>query len=66
MIKDRIPFEDIGIPLDVGEHTANVIQHLLSEHPDTSIDVQRVSEETGYLGAVVKQVFYALLAFRML
>jgi hypothetical protein len=66
MARNQIPFEIIGIPPEIGSHVSIVINRLLSEYPDDSVDVQRVSEETGYLRTVVKEVFYALLAFRML
>ena len=62
----RIPFEEMGIPSEIGEHTFDVIQGLLREQPNSSIDIQTVSEETGFFGPVVKKVFYALLAFRKL
>lgn len=65
-MKCRIPFEDVGIPALVGDRTLDVIESLLAEHPNSSLDIQTVSEETGYLAPTVKKVFYALLAFRML
>lgn len=65
-MEQRIPFKDIGIPPDVGECTADAIQHLLSERPNAPIDVQSISDKTGYLGPVVRKVLYALLALRML
>ena len=66
MTESTLPFEDIGIPAKVGEQTLNAIESLLAEHPDSSVDIQTVSEQTGYLPPIVKEVFYALLAFRML
>lgn len=62
-MKPRIPFEEIGIPSEIGEHTLDVVQSLLKKQPNSSLEIQRVSAETGFLGPVVKRVFYALLAF---
>jgi hypothetical protein len=59
----RVPFEKIGISPDIGEHTVDVIEQLLAERPNSSVDIQRVSAETGHASTVVKEIFYALLAF---
>lgn len=66
MSNSRPPFDNIGIPAEVGDHTLRVVERLLEREPDSSVDIQTVSEETGYLPSIVKEVFYALLAFRLL
>ena len=61
-----IPFEEIGIPLEVAENIVNTIRSSASVRPNAPIEIQEVSETTGYLGTTVKEVFFTLLAFRLL
>ncbi len=63
---DKIQYQEAGIDTAAGERVAREIAHLAKDRPDKSIDIQQVSELSGLPGETVKQVFYLLLALRLL
>jgi hypothetical protein len=65
MIPDQIPFQEFGIESDTGEKILKEAVRLMIERPNKAIQIQEVSERTGFPGSLVKEVFYLLLAFRV-
>ncbi len=66
MIPSGISFQDVEIEPDIGECVVQAINHLISERPNASIDIQKVAEAVGFPGTTVKPVFYMLLGLRLL
>jgi hypothetical protein len=66
MMFSAIPYEEAGIERVAGEAVSHAIDHLLKEYPEKSVDVQQVSELSGFPPVTVKKVFYLLLGLRLL
>ena len=65
MISDQIPFQKFGIEADIGGKILEEVVRLMNERPKKSIEIQEVSERSGFPGSLVKDVFYLLLTFRV-
>jgi hypothetical protein len=66
VVPDNLPFREAGIDEMAGKKVSKEIARVAEECPGKTIDVQRICELSGVPGEVVKQVFYLLLAFRLL
>lgn len=61
-----IPFHEINIDPEHGNTVARAICTYIQEHPETSISLQKVIEQTGLMGEEVRDVFFTLLTLRYL
>jgi hypothetical protein len=65
MVPYHIPFQDAGINREAGNKILQFVSRLMTDRPNKSVDIQEVSELTGFSSSLVKEVFYLLLAFRV-
>jgi hypothetical protein len=61
-----ISFEEIGIDEDVGQSVVQAIGEFAAQHPSSSIRIDSISALIDIPANVVKQIFYTLLAYRLL
>ncbi len=66
MIMADVPFDKMGIKNEVGEQIAAEVSKFMQDHPQKNIDIQKISDSSGYTRTVVKRILYILLGLRYL